>query len=244
VTLIGLKRNAQIVVPEEHVNRSHAAIINTGAHVLLVDLFTDAGTYCNGRLISKELLTDGDVVRVGSTDLRFSIEMPPNPVVPRRGILSFDDPLKMPKALRLIQVETDEGWEIVDSTAIIGNCNQAEVRIHDEGIAPAHSLIFGTINGIGIMDLGSSTPLKINGNEKQMAYLRRQDRLLIGRTGLMIQFPKERGAAQGGSAGILSSTTPADESSGDWAGQFHGQTDAGSLTGRDTSRNSLWSTTT
>ncbi len=121
VTVIGLKRHAQIIVREEHVNRSHAAIVNTGAHVLLVDLFTDAGTYCNGHLVTRELLKDGDVVRVGSTDLQISIELPPNPVVPRRGIIAFEDPLKMPKAMRLVQVDTDERWDIVESTAIIGN---------------------------------------------------------------------------------------------------------------------------
>ncbi len=214
VTLIGFKRHAQIIVREEHVNRSHAAIVNTGAHVLLVDLFTDAGTYCNGRLVTRELLKDGDVVRVGSTDLQISIALPPNPVVPRRGIMAFDDPLKMPTAMRLVQVDTDEKWEIVDSTAIIGNCEQAAVCIPAQGIARAHSLIFATINGIGIMDLGSGTPLKINGNEKQMAYLRRQDRLLIGKAGLMVQFPKADGSAQAGRQSGLPEITTASESRG------------------------------
>ncbi len=214
VTLIGFRRQAQIIVREEHVNRSHAAIVNTGAHVLLVDLFTDAGTYCNGRLVTRELLKDGDVVRVGSTDLQIAIELPPNPVVPRRGIMAFEDPLKMPRAMRLVQVDTDERWEIVDSTAIIGNCKQAAVCIPAEGIARAHSLIFATINGIGIMDLGSGTPLKINGNEKQMAYLRRQDRLLIGKAGLMVQFPKAEGSAQVGGQKGSSENTTANESSG------------------------------
>ncbi|MCH8912775.1 MAG: FHA domain-containing protein, partial [Planctomycetes bacterium] len=77
VTVIGSRRHAQIIVREEHVNRSHAAIVNTGVHVLLVDLLSDGGTYCNGRLVTRELLKDGDVVRVGSTDLRISIELPP-----------------------------------------------------------------------------------------------------------------------------------------------------------------------
>ena len=214
VTVIGCRRHAQIIVREEQVNRSHAAIVNTGVHVLLVDLFSDAGTYCNGRLVTRELLKDGDVVRVGSTDLQVSIELPPNPVVPRRGILAFDDPLKMPKEMRLVQVDTDEGWEIVDSTAIIGNCKQAAVDIPAEGIARAHSLIFATINGIGIIDLGSSTPLKINGNEKQMAYLRRQDRLLIGKAGLLVQFPKADGNAQAGRQSGLPENTTANESRG------------------------------
>ena len=237
VTVIGSRRHAQIIVREEHVNRSHAAIVNTGVHVLLVDLFSDAGTYCNGRLVTRELLKDGDVVRVGCTDLQVSIELPPNPVVPRRGILAFDDPLKMPKAMRVVQVDTDEGWEIVDSTAIIGNCKQAAVGVYAEGIARAHSLIFATINGIGIMDLGSSTPLKINGNEKQMAYLRRQDRLLIGKTGLMVEFPKADGSVQAGRRKGLPEETTGDESQGgsapsDVAAQPHGQMEDGSLVRR------------
>ncbi len=237
VTVIGSRRHVQIIIREENVNRSHAVIVNTGAHVLLVDLFSDAGTCCNGRLVTRELLKDGDVVRVGSTDLQVSIELPPNPVVPRRGIIAFDDPLKMPKAMRLVQVDTDEGWAIVDSTAIIGNCKQAAVGVYAEGIARAHSLIFATINGIGIMDLGSSTPLKINGNEKQMAYLRRQDRLLIGKVGLMVQFPREGGSAPAGRRKGLPGDATGDESQGgsapaDVAAQPHGQTEDGSSVNR------------
>ncbi len=237
VTVIGSRRHAQIIIREEHVNRSHAAIVNTGAHVLLVDLFSDAGTYCSGGLVTRALLKDGDVVRVGSTDLQISIELPPNPIVPRRGIVAFDDPLKMPKAMRLVQVDTDEGWEIVDSTAIIGNCKQAAVGVYADGIARAHSLIFATINGIGIVDLGSSTPLKINGNEKQMAYLKRQDRLLIGKAGLMVQFPKEGGGAQAGRRKGLPGNATGDESrdgSGpaEVSAQSHRQTEDGSLVNR------------
>lgn len=237
VTVIGSRRHAQIIVREEHVNRSHAAIVNTGAHVLLVDLLSDGGTYCNGRLVTRELLKDGDVVRVGSTDLRISIELPPNPVVPRRGIIAFDDPLKMPKAMRLVQVDTDEGWEIVDGTAIIGNCKQAAVGVHAEGIARAHSLIFATINGIGIMDLGSSTPLKINGNEKQMAYLKRQDRLLIGKVGLLVQFPRESGSAPAGQRkGLPGDATGAESQCGsapaEVAAQSHAQMEDGLLLNR------------
>lgn len=202
VTVIGAKRHAQIVVREEHVNRSHAVIVNTGADVLLVDLLSDTGTYCNGRLIKMRVLKDGDIIRVGSTELRMSIELPPNPVVPRRGMLTFADPFTMPKAMRLLQVDTDQGWELTSSVAIIGSRQNVHVRIEGEEIARAHSLVFATIHGIGIVDLGSSTPLKINGHEKKMAYLKRKDRLLIGKVGLLVEFPEEgQGSRPGASAG-------------------------------------------
>lgn len=243
VTVIGAKRHAQIVVREEQVNRSHAAIINTGADVLLVDLLSDTGSYCNGRLVKTRVLKDGDVIRIGSAELRMSIELPPNPVVARRGMLSFSDPFTMPKAMRLLQVDTDQGWELTSSVAIIGSRANVHVRIEGEEIARAHSLVFATIHGIGIVDLGSSTPLKINGHEKKMAYLKRKDRLLIGKVGLLVEFPDEgrgsrRGAAAGGSrsesATSVGGADGGDSSTGHsgasatqaQASQIHGNSDA------------------
>ena len=233
VTVIGAKRHAHIVVREETVNRSHAAIINTGADVLLVDLLSDTGTYCNGRLVKTRVLKDGDVIRVGSAELRMSIELPPNPVVARRGMLSFTDPFTMPKRMRLLQVDTDQGWELTGSVAIIGSRQNVHVRIEGEEIARAHSLVFATIHGIGIVDLGSSTPLKINGHEKKMAYLKRKDRLLIGKVGLLVEFPDEgrssrRREAAGGSRSE-SATAPGGANGGDSSAVNSGAPAAGGL---------------
>ncbi len=201
VTVIGSKRHAQVIVRKDDVNRAHAVIVNSGTDVLLVDLLSDTGTYCNGRLVKKKLLKDGDVLRVGSTEMRVAIELPPKPVVPRRGMLAFDDPFTMPKAMRLLQVDTDERWDITDSVAIIGSRRNAQVFLEEEEIALAHSLIFATIYGIGILDLGSSTPLKVNGKERKMTYLKHQDRLLIGKVGLMVQFPMADDGSGSGSHG-------------------------------------------
>lgn len=188
VTVIGSRKHAQIQAREEQVSRSHAAIVNNGTSVLLVDLLSETGTYHNGKLVSRTLLRDGDVIRAGSLELKVSIELPANPAVAHRGMVTFDNPFMMPQPMRLVEVNTEQCWELDKSVSIIGSCRDAQIVVAGEDIARAHSMIFATIHGVGIVDLGSSMPLKINGSEKKMVFLKQQDRLLIGRAGLMVQF--------------------------------------------------------
>lgn len=190
VTVIGSRKHAQIQAREEQVSRCHAAIVNSGASVMLVDLLSETGTYVNGELVNRTVLRDGDVIRAGSLELKVSIELPANPVVARRGIVTFDDPFSMPQPMRLVEVNTDQCWELIESVSIIGSCRDAQIVVAGEDVARAHSMIFATIHGVGIVDLGSSMPLKVNGSEKKMVFLKQQDRLLIGRAGLMVQFPE------------------------------------------------------
>ncbi len=187
VSLIGSRRHAQIVVREDAVGRSHAAIINTGCDVLLIDLLGKTGTMCQDQAVDLTVLRDGDVIRVGSASIQVAISssQPAGPNEP----LTFEDPLVMPRRLRLVRVDTGQDWDIRASAAVIGSRTGAAVCIEDPEVARAHSLIFATTRGIGICDLGSSRPLKINGKEQPMAYLRRQDRLLIGRVGFMVDLP-------------------------------------------------------
>jgi hypothetical protein len=70
--VVGRAPTADIVVDDPHLSRQHAAVRLTGDVVTLNDLGSTNGTWLNDRRISDvEPLTDGDVIRVGRTELRF-----------------------------------------------------------------------------------------------------------------------------------------------------------------------------
>ncbi|MER5453224.1 FHA domain-containing protein [Micromonospora sp. NPDC002389] len=70
--VIGRDPAVDIVVHDPHLSRRHAEIWLAGEGVSLVDLGSTNGTWVNERRITElTRLSDGDVIRIGRTDLRF-----------------------------------------------------------------------------------------------------------------------------------------------------------------------------
>ncbi|WP_446216641.1 FHA domain-containing protein [Micromonospora sp. IBHARD004] len=70
--VIGRAPTAGIVLDDPHLSRRHAAVQLTNDGVSLVDLGSTNGTWLNDRRIAGvEQLTDGDVIRLGRTELRY-----------------------------------------------------------------------------------------------------------------------------------------------------------------------------
>lgn len=109
--LIGRLPTNGILVPESNVSRLHAWIdTDTDAHHYVADGGSLTGTWVNGRAIEKRrLLGDGDVIRIGTTQLVYSLEdhlpegidqvdlagLPPDDNVTESGVL-FDCPCGAP----------------------------------------------------------------------------------------------------------------------------------------------------
>ncbi|TDB70166.1 FHA domain-containing protein [Micromonospora sp. KC723] len=69
--VVGRAPEVDIPVADPHLSRRHAEVRLTEAGAALVDLGSTNGTWLNGRRITgAELLSDGDVVRLGRTELR------------------------------------------------------------------------------------------------------------------------------------------------------------------------------
>lgn len=70
--VIGRAATAELMLDDPHLSRRHAAVRLTDEGVSLVDLGSTNGTWVNDRrIIGTEQLTDGDVIRIGRTELRF-----------------------------------------------------------------------------------------------------------------------------------------------------------------------------
>jgi two-component system, cell cycle response regulator len=68
-TVIGRGSQADIHVVDDGISRRHAMIVHKGEEVLVRDLGSTNGTYCNGERISEHVLSDGDKIQVGSTTI-------------------------------------------------------------------------------------------------------------------------------------------------------------------------------
>ncbi|WP_320067568.1 FHA domain-containing protein [Micromonospora sp. RTGN7] len=70
--VIGRASTVDIAVDDPHLSRRHASVRLATGGVTLVDLGSTNGTWLNDRRIDgPEPLSDGDVIRLGRTELRF-----------------------------------------------------------------------------------------------------------------------------------------------------------------------------
>jgi diguanylate cyclase (GGDEF)-like protein len=68
-TIIGRGNQADIHVVDDGISRRHAEIHNNGKEILIRDLGSTNGTFCNGERIGEHTLRDGDKIQVGSTTI-------------------------------------------------------------------------------------------------------------------------------------------------------------------------------
>jgi diguanylate cyclase (GGDEF)-like protein len=68
-TIIGRGQKAQIRLLDEGISREHAQVVIEGNKVVLHDLGSTNGTFCNGLKVDRKELADGDKILVGSTTI-------------------------------------------------------------------------------------------------------------------------------------------------------------------------------
>jgi diguanylate cyclase (GGDEF)-like protein len=74
-TVIGRGERAAIRIIDDGISREHAALEQEGKAVVLLDLDSTNGTFCNGVRITRQELVDGDKISLGSsTILKFTYQ--------------------------------------------------------------------------------------------------------------------------------------------------------------------------
>src|SRR3954465_8556723 len=68
-TIIGRGQKAQIRLFDDGISREHAQIVIEGNQIILQDLGSTNGTFCNGLKVDRRELVDGDKILVGSTTI-------------------------------------------------------------------------------------------------------------------------------------------------------------------------------
>ncbi len=74
--VIGRSRECDLRVADGNASRRHAEVVRDGDAYVVVDLGSTNGTELNGRRITREVLSDGDRITIGATDLVFGRSLP------------------------------------------------------------------------------------------------------------------------------------------------------------------------
>ena len=72
-TTIGRTPDNDVHIDAEFISRHHAVALRAGAKTVIEDLNSTNGTYVNGQRVNRRTLKDGDLVTLGKTEFRFSI---------------------------------------------------------------------------------------------------------------------------------------------------------------------------
>ena len=74
----GRRSKNDIVIKDERVSKEHASIHREGGDWYIRDWCSANGTFVNGERVAEKQLVDGDVVRLGSTEMQFHSGGPPS----------------------------------------------------------------------------------------------------------------------------------------------------------------------
>ncbi len=74
---VGRSELVDIHVPDSAVSRLHCLIEVDGGRVFVSDHDSRTGTFVNGKLVTKQELSPGDVLRIGQTRFRFELDQAP-----------------------------------------------------------------------------------------------------------------------------------------------------------------------
>lgn len=180
VTLIGSRRPAHIVLHDRSISPAHCVIINTGTEVLLKDLYSRSGTYCNDSPIDLGLLSDGDVITISGINIQVAIQVDDSSSDDSASGCEFADPKTFEKPVNISLLNTHTQWQLREAAVLIGRHEAAPIRLDHEDISRRHALIFRFNAGPAVFDVGGQGGLRINTRLCTFAPLGVGDRITIG----------------------------------------------------------------
>ena len=76
-TTIGRTPDNDVQIDAKFISRRHAVARRDGDNTVIEDRNSTNGTYVNGQRVNRRTLKDGDLVTLGKTEFRFSVNKPP-----------------------------------------------------------------------------------------------------------------------------------------------------------------------
>jgi len=192
-TLVGSRRPAHIVLHGKEISSAHCVIVNTGAEVLLKDLHTSGGTVLNKEPVDLALLSDGDVITIGSISIQVAIQIPEGDSDDSGCGLTYTDPTKMASPMDVRLNHTETHWSIEDAVVLIGRHDKAAVRLDHEEVARRHAILFRFGRGPAIFDLGGKDGILVNGQRCTVTPLAHDDCITVAKFVLVIGLADEMG---------------------------------------------------
>ncbi len=178
VLLLGGRRDCAVPIMHGDVSQIHAAIVNTGQALIVVDLASRTGTFVNEARITTAALRPGDRLRLGPVPVSVQYKTPP--------LNNTADPTRLASPLTLKWKGSE--FKIDSLPVVIGRRQACDVLVDTPDVSLAHALLL-RINGcLGVMDLGSRSGTFVGGERVGFAWLRDGDDLGVGGEHLSIRW--------------------------------------------------------
>lgn len=178
VLLLGGRRDCAIPITHGDVSQIHAAIVNTGQAIIVVDLASRTGTFVNDHRVSAAPLRPGDRLRLGPVAVSVQYKTPP--------LNNTGDPTRLASPLKLKWKGTE--FKVDTLPAVIGRRQACDILVDTPDVSLAHALLL-RINGcLAVMDLGSRSGTFTGGERVGFAWLRDGDDLGVGGEHLSIHW--------------------------------------------------------
>jgi pSer/pThr/pTyr-binding forkhead associated (FHA) protein len=184
--VIGSSTDVNLSLPDPQALGRHAGLRYHEGRWSVEDL-TGNGLSVNDIPTSSRALSGGEILRVGATELQFSLEEP------KTGLtepLESKSPGRQDALMDLV-VELgdarDQGRRIQlfsGQEVLLGRASDAQLVLHDCRSSRLHCRIEGDSREVAIVDLDSLNGTHVDGRQVQRAILRPGDTILVGRTSI------------------------------------------------------------
>src|SRR5258706_1752002 len=181
-TLVGSRTSANLRLHSSQVSKAHALILSSDSKVYLRDLNSRTKTFVNGNEVVDAELREGDQIKIGRYQFRFTAGPKIQSTARRRTLPAG-------------QLETDAGdvINLDQRTVVIGQRAGCDLVIPGGTVSTTHAAIYDVNGRRYIMDLGSRNGTFVNGAKTLAVELKIGDVIEIG--GTDIRYTAVAGAA-------------------------------------------------
>ncbi|KAA0216401.1 FHA domain-containing protein [bacterium] len=160
-------------LPDKTASRVHAQFILRDARWCVEDLESANGTLVNGKKIGGvTVLSPGDVVRIGATELKFEGEPPKPPAEPEQ---------EMPRLVFQPDPNVAPVVVLIKGRITIGRKPENSLQIDNKGVSGTHVEVVRAGRTCTLRDLESSNGTSVAGREVSQCVLNNGDVIVLGK---------------------------------------------------------------
>ncbi|MCZ6786917.1 MAG: FHA domain-containing protein, partial [Planctomycetota bacterium] len=177
---IGRSPECDLPIDDHQASRRHCSVVRVGGGYEMSDLGSTNGTLVNSTLQKKMVLSHGDVIRIGATEIVFhDMEAASGDSAEEQtGLLVYAKGDKKGEKVHLAQQRTTFGRK--DSNTVV---------LQDANTSSYHCEIVRDLNGYTIRDLGSTNGTLVNGEMITEAQIAHGAKVRVGQTLFVFQDP-------------------------------------------------------
>jgi len=190
---IGRKEGNTIRLTERNISRRHARIARSGEKFLLLDLGSYNGTLMNGERISSEVeIQASDKIMIGDYSITLRADVANAAVSQEETARAIGRTSKYARLVVLSPITPGRDIDLDGYTYSIGRVGEANIDMEHSSVSPQHARLERVDNKWTIVDMDSSTGVKVNGQPiKDANLLKGGDVVHIGEVQIRFVAPGE-----------------------------------------------------